>query len=236
MWTRPVGSRRHDRWEPMKRVVTERDVRAAATTGRLVLPARAIVTPAARELAQQLGVALMSEQCGGIRSREMGSSGGGGRGNDGSATSVAIGADHGGFHLKELLKPVIQELGWEVVDVGCDSAESVDYPVFAARVADRVASGDARFGIMVDGAGIGSAMVANKIPGVRAALCYDLTTARNAREHNNANVLTLGGVLVGQLLAGDIVRAFLRTPFAGGRHERRVAMIDALDSGHGVGT
>lgn len=213
----------------MKRVVTERDVRAAATTGTVVLPARAIVTPAARELAKRLGVALIGERGAENGRCETRSSGGPGGGDHARETSVAIGADHGGFRLKESLKPMIEQLGWEVVDVGCDSAESVDYPVFAARVADRVASGEARFGIMVDGAGIGSAMVANKIPGVRAALCYDLTTARNAREHNNANVLTLGGVLVGQLLAGDIVRAFLRTPFAGGRHERRVAMIDALD-------
>lgn len=220
----------------MKRVVTERDVRAAATTGTVVLPARAIVTPAARELAKRLGVALIGERGAENGRCETRGSGAPGGGDHARETSVAIGADHGGFRLKESLKPMIEQLGWEVVDVGCDSAESVDYPVFAARVADRVASGEARFGIMVDGAGIGSAMVANKIPGVRAALCYDLTTARNAREHNNANVLTLGGVLVGQLLAGDIVRAFLRTPFAGGRHERRVAMIDALDRGPRVRT
>jgi ribose 5-phosphate isomerase B len=105
----------------------------------------------------------------------------------------------------------------------------VDYPVFAARVADAVAGGKAIYGIMVDGAGTGSAMVANKISGARAASCYDLTTAKNAREHNNANVLTLGGSLIGERLAVEITRAFLTTPFAGGRHAPRVAMIDALD-------
>ena len=106
----------------------------------------------------------------------------------------------------------------------------MDYPVYAARVAELVAGNQATFGIMVDGAGIGSAMVANKIKGVRAALCYDLTTANNAREHNNANVLTLGGGLIGERLASEIVKTFLTTSFAGGRYAPRVAMIDALDS------
>ncbi|MBI4502563.1 MAG: ribose 5-phosphate isomerase B [Gemmatimonadetes bacterium] len=148
---------------------------------------------------------------------------------------IVLGSDHGGYNLKESLKPVIAELGFAVTDVGCGSTDPVDYPVYAARVADTVARGEAAFGIMVDGAGIGSAMVANKIAGVRAALCYDLTTARNAREHNNANVLTLGGGLIGERLAGDITRAFLSTPFAGGRHAPRVAMIDALDGKQGSG-
>ena len=146
-----------------------------------------------------------------------------------SEARVVVGADHGGFKLKEALKPLVTELGFTVVDVGCTSADPVDYPVFAARVAEAVASGEARFGIMVDGAGIGSAMVANKIRGARAALCYDLTTAKNAREHNNANVLTLGGGLIGERLALEITRVFLTTEFGGGRHAPRVAMIDALD-------
>ncbi len=215
----------------MSRVVTERDVRAAAKVGRLVLPAHAIVTPAARELARRLGVALESAERGATSGEhEMGrSQPGAGSRDQQEKTTVAIGADHGGFHLKEALKPAIAELGCGVIDVGCYSPDSVDYPVFAAQVADRVACGDAQFGVMIDGAGLGSAMVANKIPGLRAALCYDLTTAQNAREHNNANVLTLGGTLIGERLASEIVRVFLGTPFAGGRHARRVAMIDALD-------
>jgi len=100
-------------------------------------------------------------------------------------------------------------------------------------VARAVADGRARFGIMVDGAGIGSSMAANKVAGVRAALCYDLTTAQNAREHNDANVLTLGGTLIGTRLALDIVRAFLATPFGEGRHAARVAKINRLDEGRG---
>ncbi|KPJ96305.1 MAG: ribose 5-phosphate isomerase [Gemmatimonas sp. SG8_17] len=145
------------------------------------------------------------------------------------ATTVALGADHGGYALKENLTNFLEELGCSVRDVGCRDKEVADYPVFAALVANAVAAGDAEFGIMIDGAGIGSAMVANKIAGVRAALCYDVTTAANAREHNNANVLTLGGTLIGIRLAREIVHTFLSTPFAGGRHQRRVSMINALD-------
>ncbi len=183
-----------------------------------MLPDDAIITPAAADLARQLGIAMGKTEV----PPPLPPSKEGGR--------VALGADHGGFSLKESLKKVVAELGFEVADLGCDSTEAVDYPVFAARVAESVASGEAVFGIMVDGAGIGSSMVANKIAGVRAALCYDLTTAKNAREHNNANVLTLGGGLVGERLAAEIATTFLSTAFGGGRHARRVAMIDALDS------
>ena len=106
----------------------------------------------------------------------------------------------------------------------------MDYPDYATAVARAVASGGAQIGIMVDGAGIGSCMTANKVPGVRAAMCYDVTTAQNAREHNNANVLTLGGGLIGTRLALAIVETFLSTTFGGGRHAARVAKIDALDA------
>jgi len=143
---------------------------------------------------------------------------------------VAIGSDHGGFALKENLKSFLPSLGFEPLDLGTDSAESVDYPVFAERVAREVAEGRCRFGIMIDGAGIGSAMVANKVPGVRAALCYDLSTAGNAREHNDANVVTLGAGLIGTALARQIVERFLAVDCTEARHRRRVAMIDALDA------
>ena len=119
-------------------------------------------------------------------------------------------------------------MGHSVDDRGTTTTDSVDYPDYAALVAGDVAAGLADLGIMVDGAGIGSCMVANKIAGVRAAMCYDVTTAKNAREHNHANLLTLGGGLIGPRLALDIVDAFLATPFGGGRHAARVAKIDAL--------
>jgi ribose 5-phosphate isomerase B len=144
--------------------------------------------------------------------------------------TVAVGGDHGGFALKERLAFKLSEQGFEVIDCGTDSVEAVDYPDIAADVARRVASGEADVGVLVDGAGIGSAMAANKVPGVRAAHCYDLSTARNAREHNHANVLTLGAGLTGDALAWQITQEFLATSYGEGRHARRVALIDALDA------
>jgi len=142
---------------------------------------------------------------------------------------VALGADHGGYPLKETLKEYLSSQGYEIADCGTDSPAPVDYPVFAYAVAQTVADGKANFGIVVDGAGIGSAMVANKVPGIRAALCYDLTTARNAREHNDANVLTLGAGLIGEALAKQVVDAFLTRSCTVERHQRRVQMINDLD-------
>ena len=138
---------------------------------------------------------------------------------------VALGADHGGFELKTLLKAYLVELGYTVTDVGCFSPDAVDYPDLAYAVARLVADGRVVAGIMMDGAGIGSAMVANKVPGVRAALCYDLSTALNSREHNHANVLTLGAGLIGPGLARQIVKTWLETPWGAGRHAKRVEKI-----------
>jgi ribose 5-phosphate isomerase B len=142
---------------------------------------------------------------------------------------VAIGADHGGYALKETLKKHLAELGYRVTDCGTHSTEPVDYPDLAYAVARLVGSGEAWRGILVDGAGIGSAMAANKVPGVRAALCYDHATALNSREHNDANVLTLGAGLIGPNLARQIVEAWLATDFGGGRHQRRVDKIMEIE-------
>ena len=142
---------------------------------------------------------------------------------------IAIGADHGGYPLKERLVFKLREAGWEVEDCGTNSHEAVDYPDFALAVAEKVAARECQWGIVVDGAGIGSAMVANKVSGVRAALCYDVSSARNSREHNHANVLTLGAGLIGEGLAWQIVETWLSTEWSGGRHARRVAKIDAID-------
>ena len=146
-----------------------------------------------------------------------------------AGVKIAIGADHGGFPLKERIGFRLKEAGYEVVDCGTHSHEAVDYPDFAHAVAQEVASGACRYGIVVDGAGIGSAMVANKVPGVRAALCYDLSTARNSREHNHANVLTLGAGLIGEALAWQIVEEWLSVEWGGDRHARRVAKIDDIE-------
>jgi len=144
--------------------------------------------------------------------------------------TVAIGADHGGFPLKETLKEFLSEAGYQVIDCGTGSTESVDYPDYALAVAQHIASGQAWRGIMIDGAGIGSCMAANKVKGVRAAMCYDHATAFNSREHNNANLLTLGAGLIGTSLAKQIVTTFLETEFGGGRHARRVDKLMAIES------
>jgi ribose 5-phosphate isomerase B len=142
---------------------------------------------------------------------------------------VVIGADHGGYELKEILKKDVAELGYEVMDVGTHSKEPVDYPDLAHDVARAVSTGRAWRGIMIDGAGIGSCIVANKVPGVRAGLGYDYASAVNSREHNDTNVLTLGAGLIGVNLAKQIVTVWLSTPFGGGRHERRVNKIIIIE-------
>ena len=142
---------------------------------------------------------------------------------------VAIGADHGGFELKETLKNDLNSMGFDVMDVGTVSKEAVDYPDFAHAVAQSVGTGKAWRGIMIDGAGIGSCIVANKVPGVRAGMAYDVSSAINSREHNDTNVLTLGAGLIGINLAKQIVKTWLTTEFGGDRHAKRVDKIKAVE-------
>jgi ribose 5-phosphate isomerase B len=147
-------------------------------------------------------------------------------------STIALGADHAGFHLKEALKAWLIEQGYQVVDYGTHSPESVDYPDYAVQVAEAVADQKVERGVLICGTGIGMAITANKVPGVRAALCSDLYTARASREHNDANVLALGGRLMGPEMAVDILRMWLETDFAGGRHRRRVDKIGDLERRH----
>jgi ribose 5-phosphate isomerase B len=142
---------------------------------------------------------------------------------------IAIGADHGGYELKEALKGEITTLGFDISDLGTNSKEAVDYPDFAHAVAQAVGSGKAWRGIMIDGAGIGSCIVANKVPGVRAGMAYDYSSAVNSREHNDTNMLTLGAGLIGVNLARQIVKIWLTTEFAGGRHTPRVDKIKSVE-------
>ncbi len=146
-----------------------------------------------------------------------------------SARVVAIGADHGGFQLKEILKKELAEMGYAVADIGTHNTEAVDYPDFAHEVARRVASGEAWRGVMIDGAGIGSCITANKVPGVRAGMAYDHASAVNSREHNDTNVLTLGAGLIGVNLARQILKVWLSTDFGGGRHAKRVEKITSIE-------
>ena len=143
--------------------------------------------------------------------------------------SVAIGSDHGAFAQKEALRRYLETLGYRVVDVGCAGGEKVDYPDIAVAVCRRVVNGDCERGIILDGAGIGSCMAANKIKGIRAALCYDQRTVINSREHNNANVLTLGGPLHDASQLCDMARTWLQTRFGAGRHLVRVNKIMAIE-------
>ena len=198
----------------MRRVITERDV---PLTGALRVEIGALFTPSARDLARERGVAIVevpSDQVSKLAPPER---------------TVALGADHGGFRMKEALKPILEELGLSVRDVGVYEETPADYPDIAEKVARLVAEGTAGRGVVVDGAGIGSAMAANKIPGVRAALCYDRASARNSREHNDANVLSLGGRLLTQGQAEEVLRTWIATPFAGGRHAARVRKITELE-------
>ncbi len=194
----------------MKRVVTSQDIPPA---GDLRVPEGVIVTASARDLAGSRGVRILElpeDQLSAVAPPE---------------TTVALGADHGGFALKEALKPLLQSLGLEIRDVGVYDERPADYPDLALKVAQLVAEGAAARGILIDGAGIGSSIAANKVPGVRAALCYDQATARNSREHNDSNVLTLGARLLTRSQAEDVARTWLGTAFAGGRHQARVQKI-----------
>lgn len=138
---------------------------------------------------------------------------------------VAIGCDHGGLDLKDIVKSVLKELGHDIDDQGCNSSESVDYPNFAKAVSSLVRNGECERGILICGTGIGMSMAANRIPGIRAALCHEMFSARMSREHNDANVLCLGARVIGQGLAAETVQTWMTTDFAGGRHQRRIDMF-----------
>jgi ribose 5-phosphate isomerase B len=182
------------------------------------VPSGALVTPLAQQMAMERDITFSSTSLGSPPAQA-----------PAQGSVVAIGCDHGGFEMKEDLKAYLTELGYRSLDCGTHSKESVDYPDFAFAVARQVADQKAFRGIIIDGAGIGSCMAANKVPGVRAALCYDQATALNSREHNDANVLTLGAGLLGQNLARQIVKTWLGTNFGGGRHARRVNKIKEIE-------
>ena len=147
---------------------------------------------------------------------------------------IAVGSDHGGLELKNFLVQLLRSRGREVEDVGTHGSESVDYPDYGCKVALKVASGEAERGILICTSGIGMSILANKFPGVRAALIHDLKGAQVSREHNNANILVMGGAVIEKTLAEEILHLWLETPFAGGRHQRRLDKIAAVE--HELGT
>jgi ribose 5-phosphate isomerase B len=142
---------------------------------------------------------------------------------------VAIGSDHAGFHLKRELKKILEELGHECIDFGPQTPESVDYPDFGEKVSEAVSSNKVDRGVLICGTGIGMSIVANKFPGIRASLCNDLYTARFSRLHNDANVLVIGGRIVGVDLAKEILKTWFTTEFEGGRHLRRIEKIKSIE-------
>ncbi len=217
-------------------LVSGQDIEAAPYGGELGIPTGALITPLARQVAMERKVSLVE------RDSSAGVEGGLSAGAaDARTRTVAVGGDHGGFELKNMIKRLLSTLGYAVHDVGTHSSAAVDYPDIAELVATRVAQGRAWRGIIVDGAGVGSCMAANKVRGVRAAACSDRKTAINSRSHNDANVLTLGSGIVDQSTALDIVRVWLETAAEGGRHARRVAKIMEIERralggmGHAVG-
>jgi len=199
--------------ESAKSVITEDDVRGLEPGAVLKIGEDARLTPLAADIVNEKKIEIVR------RASRRGSR---------SAKLIAIGADHGGFRMKEDLKGLLSELGHRVQDFGAYSEDAVDYPDFAHAVARAVADGSSDLGIMIDGAGVGSAMTANKVPGVRAAACYSVEVARNSREHNDANVLTLGSKTINSKQMRDIVMTWLSTEITEDRHRKRVAKIDAI--------
>jgi ribose 5-phosphate isomerase B len=199
--------------ESSKSVITEDDVRGLEHGAALRIGEDARLTPLAADIVKERNIQIVR------RNSRRGSK---------ASKLIAVGADHGGFKMKEELKVLLVQLGHKVQDFGTDSEEAVDYPDFAHAVARAVANGSSDLGIIIDGAGVGSAMTANKVPGVRAAACYSVAVARNSREHNGANVLTLGSKTISSAEMREIVTAWLTTDLTEDRHRKRVAKIDAI--------
>ena len=196
-----------------KQVITELEIRSAVEGDILRIDEDAKLTPLADDIARERGIQIER-----VRRR-----------TSANRKKIALGADHGGFEMKEGVKRVLGDLGHNYQDFGTNSTEAVDYPDYAHHVARAVARGSCDLGIVIDGAGIGSCMVANKVPGVRAAMCYDEASARNSREHNGANVLTLGGKIISNDRMREIVRVWLATELTEERHRRRVDKISAVE-------
>ena len=200
--------------ESSKTVITEDDIRDLTNGASLSIDEAARFTPLAADLVREKEIKIVRRV-----SRR------------GSKTSrlIAVGADHGGFKMKEDLKAFLKGLGHQIHDFGTNSEYPVDYPDLAYAVARSVAEGTADLGIVIDGAGVGSAITANKVPGIRAAACYSVAVARNSREHNGANVLSLGSKTISSAEMREIVQAWLGTELTEERHRKRVAKIQAVE-------
>ena len=201
-------------------VLTTRDLENTPDGGEITIAPDTLITPLARDEVERRKIAMRVAEA----SKQ--------NAHSHFGRVVALGADHGGFALKEDLKTYVRDWGYTPLDLGTSSAEAVDYPDFAEAVANAVVRGDAWRGVVIDSAGIGSSIAANKVPGARAALCYDRATARNSREHNDANILSLGARLIPADAAREILAVWLETEFGGGRHQKRVDKIRAIEDRH----
>lgn len=202
--------------ESAKTIITETDVRDLEAGARLRINQEARLTPLAADIVRERRIELVR------RAARHGSS-------NSRLRTIAIGADHGGFEMKRELDRLLTESGYKVRDFGTHSIDAVDYPDIAHAVARAVADSQADLGIIIDGAGVGSAMTANKVPGIRAAACYSIAVARNSREHNDANVLTLGSKTITNDEMREIVEAWLTMELTEERHRKRVAKIEAIE-------
>jgi len=200
--------------ESSKSIITEDDVKDLADGAVLRIGENVRLTPLAADIVRQKRIEIVR------RASRRGSK---------ASRLIAIGADHGGFKMKEELKTLLTGLGHQVHDFGTNSEEPVDYPDLAYAVARSVSEGASELGIVIDGAGVGSAMTANKVPGVRAAACYSVAVARNSREHNGANVLSLGSKTISSVEMREIVQAWLATEITEERHLKRVGKIEAIE-------
>ncbi|CAN5888250.1 hypothetical protein BH18ACI4_BH18ACI4_01240 [soil metagenome] len=200
--------------ESSKVIITEDDVRGLERGAVLQIAESARLTPLAADIIKEQEIELLR------RSPRRGSK---------TSRMIAVGADHGGFRMKEELKGFLGEAGHRVHDFGTNSEDAVDYPDFAHAVARAVADGTVDMGIIIDGAGVGSAITANKVPGVRAAACYSVPVARNSREHNDANVLTLGSTTISSREMREIVEAWLAADISEDRHRKRISKIEAIE-------
>lgn len=210
----PVAPKDFDRDESAKNLITEDDLRGLAEGSRLRVAENVKFTPLASDLIKERRIELVKKLS---------------RGGSSKVKTIAVGCDHGGFEFKEQLKQFLAGKGFAVRDFGTNSEAAVDYPDFAHAVAKAVADKQADVGIVIDGAGIGSAMTANKVAGIRAAACYTVALAKNSREHNGANVLTLGSKQNSFKEICEIVEAWLATDLTEERHQKRVMKIEAVE-------
>ena len=202
----------------MKKVVTEKEVKDAYKSGKkeLEVSSGTIITPLAKDTIKQFGMRIVEP-----KSNEK---------IKHSVNKISIGSDHTGYALKEILKKILTAKSYNIIDVGTNNEQSCDYPDFAVAVAQKVISREADFGIMIDATGIPSAITANKIPGIRAATCYNEFSAWSARNHNNANLLVMGAKTIGEETAKSILEKWLATGVEGGRHQKRLDKITFLEN------